>query len=57
MDDGRYTLDLLTTNDLNLDVGYQLVDKDGDSAGGTLHYDRRHCRTLGNREPGSAVSP
>ena len=38
MDDGRYTLDLLTTNVLNLDVGYQLVDKDGDSAGGTLHY-------------------
>ena len=52
MDDGRYTLDLLTTNDLNLDVGYQLVDKDGDSAGGTLHYDLTALPYSGTAEPG-----
>ena len=51
MDDGRYTVDLLTASDLSLDVGYKLVDKDGDSASGTLHYVKL-LSTTGTAEPG-----
>ena len=39
MDDGRYKLDLPSGADCQLEVGYTLVDKDGDSVSSTLPFD------------------
>ena len=39
LDDGRYNLQLTPSADFHLDVGYALVDSDGDHASGTLPID------------------
>ncbi|WP_306544887.1 DUF5801 repeats-in-toxin domain-containing protein, partial [Malikia spinosa] len=59
MDDGRYNLLLTPAADFHLDVGYALVDNDGDHATGTLPIDLKVSQigdSSGNTINGTAGS-